>query len=151
MMYSTPTIVLSYSMLCICLICGLPVIAARPTVGIRGASGSACEPQSQVIEQLVAKNMDFDNILYPFSVMAETVHSELKKQSGESAVVQADVCRKMEQVANVNLPTLTEAPCPWNYTCTYHPDIYPHYMLQARCLSTDCTYPCMQPGIRTSY
>ena len=69
-------------------------------------SGSACEPQSQVIEQLVAKNMDFDNILYPFSVMAETVHSELKRQSGESDVVHADVCRKMAQVANVNLPTL---------------------------------------------
>ena len=160
-------------MLCMYLILyGLPVIGARPTAGIREAreapfdldigtpeinqsmpvpleNGSAeiqtaCEPQSQVIEQLVAKNMEFDNILYPFSAMAETVYSKQKRQSGESDVVHADVCRKIAHMANVNLPTLTETPCPWNYTCTYHEDIYPHYILQARCLSIDCTYPCSQ-------
>ena len=164
--------VLSYSMLCMCLIYGLPVITTRPTDGVQEARGalldvdietpeinssipvpledmsaemeSGCEPHSQVIEELVEKNMEFDNILYPFSAMAETVYSKQKRQSGESAVVHDDVCRKIAHMANVNLPTLTETPCPWNYTCTYHPDIYPHYILQARCSSTDCTYPCSQ-------
>ena len=107
---------------------------------------SRAETQSvsaELAEELAQRNVASGNILYPFSAVAETIHSHRRKrQTGTSNVVHADVCADIVSMANQNLPNDTQTPCPWNYTCSYDPDTFPHYILKARCLWNYCTYPC---------
>ena len=106
---------------------------------------SVCEPCTETAEELARRNVASGNILYPLSAMAETIHSERRKrdtESGASNVVHTDVCNDIISMANQNLPNDTQTPCPWRYTCSYHQDKFPHYILEANCLSDYCTYPC---------
>ena len=103
---------------------------------------------AQTAEKLAKMNVISENALYPFSALAETIHSHREKQhTGASDVLHADVCRDVMSMANRNLPNDTQTPCPWNYTCSYHPDKYPHYILEANCLKEYCTFPCGQSEI----
>lgn len=56
-------------------------------------------------------------------------------------VVCAILLQEMDAVASLFSNT---AVCPWDYTCDYKADRYPHYLFKARCKSPKCNIKCNQ-------
>lgn len=112
---------------------------------------STCEPctfeftsteYSEMMEKLAADNLASNNTLYPFSAMAEVIHSHRRKrESGTGEALHLDVCNRIKDIALQTVPDDTETPCPWTYDCTYYPNMLPHYILQANCTNSTCSYP----------
>ena len=101
---------------------------------------SASTEYSEKMEVLATENLAKGNKLYPFSAMAEVVHSHRRKrETGTDAELHRDVCNQIIDIALQTVPDATETPCPWTYTCTYHPNMLPHYILEAICASTYCS------------
>ena len=114
---------------------------------------SVCEPCTNIstdseMEKLAADNLANKNQLYPFSALAEVIHSHRRKRdTGTLDELHRNVCNQIRDVALQTVPGASETPCPWTYDCTYHPNILPHYIIEARCLNTTCQYPSCTQGI----
>lgn len=118
--------------------------ARSVTSGSGGAdNGTVCEPCIEAAERVAEENIRNGNVLYPFSAMAEIMHSQQRRRrsSGTEDVLHRDICNEIEDIANQNLPNDQETPCPWEYECNYREDRFPHYILSARCLTPVCRYP----------
>ena len=105
---------------------------------------SVCEPCTEAAEKVAEENTRKGNVLYPFSAMAELLHSQQRRRretGSDDRELHRDVCNQIKGIANQNLPDHSETPCPWEYECTYRSDIFPHYILEASCSRRACTYP----------
>ena len=111
------------------------------------SKSSACEPCTNIstdseMEKLAADNLANKNQLYPFSALAEVIHSHRRKRdTGTLDELHRNVCNQIRDIALQTVPGASETPCPWTYDCTYYPNMLPHYILEARCLNTTCQYP----------
>lgn len=95
-------------------------------------NNNSTPPEHQQVLDIAKRTLYHSDRNMPESQLAGIVGSAFLTMANDIKDDHLGVCKAIESKFNIKVKDINV--CPWNYTCTYNRNRYPHYMLQANCL-----------------